>query len=90
MDFSEQGDVGKQLKLMPIDMMNRDKNKKLPLMQIEFIDSICLPVYEAFALISDKFGPLLERVKENRAQWLKTCWKKKRPCFNSESYLFSN
>ncbi|GIY07876.1 dual 3',5'-cyclic-AMP and -GMP phosphodiesterase 11, partial [Caerostris darwini] len=70
-EFFEQGDIQKQLKLEPLDMMNRDKKDKLPLMQVAFIDSICLPVYEAFTLISDKLRPLLEGVKENRAQWIK-------------------
>ncbi|GIY57385.1 dual 3',5'-cyclic-AMP and -GMP phosphodiesterase 11 [Caerostris darwini] len=70
-EFFEQGDVEKQLKLEPIDMMNRDKKDKLPAMQVGFIDSMCLPVYEAFARISDKLKPLLDGVQENRAQWLK-------------------
>ncbi|GIY30926.1 dual 3',5'-cyclic-AMP and -GMP phosphodiesterase 11 [Caerostris extrusa] len=76
-EFFEQGDAEKQLKLEPTDMMNRDKKDKLPLMQVAFIDSICLPLYEAFALISDKLGPLLEGVKENRAQWLKLAEEKR-------------
>lgn len=28
------------------DIMNREKESQLPLMQVNFIDSICLPVYE--------------------------------------------
>lgn len=28
------------------DIMNRDKQDQLPLMQVGFIDSICLPIYE--------------------------------------------
>ncbi|GIY28841.1 dual 3',5'-cyclic-AMP and -GMP phosphodiesterase 11 [Caerostris darwini] len=71
-EFFDQGDLEKQLKFEPIqDMMNRDKRDKLPLMQVGFIDSICLPIYEAFAMISNKLTPLLNGVKENRAQWLK-------------------
>ncbi|GIX74121.1 dual 3',5'-cyclic-AMP and -GMP phosphodiesterase 11 [Caerostris extrusa] len=66
-----------------IEMMNRDKKDKLPLMQVAFIDSICLPVYEAFAMILDKLGPLLEGVKENRAQWLKLAEEKN--TFSSEN-----
>ncbi|GIX73923.1 dual 3',5'-cyclic-AMP and -GMP phosphodiesterase 11 [Caerostris extrusa] len=74
---NQQGDVEKQLKLEPIDMMNRDKKDSLPLMQVEFIDSMCLPIYEAFAMISDKLTPLLDGVKENRAQWLKLAEERK-------------
>ncbi|GIY26707.1 dual 3',5'-cyclic-AMP and -GMP phosphodiesterase 11 [Caerostris darwini] len=82
-EFFEQGDVEKQLKLEPIDMMNRDKKDKFPLMQVAFIDSICLPVYEAFTMILDKLGPLLEGVKKNRAQWLKLAEEKN--TFSSEN-----
>lgn len=28
------------------DIMNREKEDQLPLMQVGFIDSICLPIYE--------------------------------------------
>ncbi|GIX82519.1 dual 3',5'-cyclic-AMP and -GMP phosphodiesterase 11 [Caerostris extrusa] len=66
------------------DMMNRDKKAMLPLMQVAFIDSICLPLYEAFAMISDKLCPLLAGVKENRAQWLKLA-EGKELCFSSEN-----
>ncbi|GIY87960.1 dual 3',5'-cyclic-AMP and -GMP phosphodiesterase 11 [Caerostris extrusa] len=76
-EFFEQGDVEKQLKMEPTDMMNRDKKDMLPLMQVAFIDSICLPLYEGFAMISDKLGPLLKGVKENRAQWLKLAEEKR-------------
>ncbi|GIY63836.1 dual 3',5'-cyclic-AMP and -GMP phosphodiesterase 11 [Caerostris darwini] len=82
-EFFEQGDVEKQLKFQPIDMMNRDKKEKLPLMQVKFIDSMCLPLYEAFAMISDKLTPMLDGVKENRAQWLKLA--KEKESYSSEN-----
>lgn len=34
------------------DMMNREKKDQLPAMQVGFIDSICLPVYDVSLLIS--------------------------------------
>lgn len=34
------------------DIMNREKESQLPMMQVNFIDSICLPIYE---VSSDKF-----------------------------------
>ena len=30
------------------DLMNREKEDELPLMQVGFIDSICLPIYEVY------------------------------------------
>ncbi|XP_064091745.1 dual 3',5'-cyclic-AMP and -GMP phosphodiesterase 11-like isoform X1 [Macrobrachium nipponense] len=69
-EFFEQGDIEKQeLKITPIDMMNREKKDKLPMMQVGFIDSICLPVYEAFAKLSPELKTLLEGVEENRRHW---------------------
>ncbi|XP_066992443.1 dual 3',5'-cyclic-AMP and -GMP phosphodiesterase 11 isoform X2 [Anabrus simplex] len=70
-EFFEQGDIERQeLNITPIDIMNREKEDQLPLMQVGFIDSICLPIYEAFAMLSDKLEPLVEGVRQNKAHWL--------------------
>jgi dual 3',5'-cyclic-AMP and -GMP phosphodiesterase 11 len=46
-EFFEQGDMERhELKITPIDIMNREKEDQLPIMQVGFIDSICLPIYE--------------------------------------------
>ncbi|XP_075230732.1 dual 3',5'-cyclic-AMP and -GMP phosphodiesterase 11-like isoform X2 [Lycorma delicatula] len=69
-EFFEQGDIERQeLNITPIDIMNREKQDQLPAMQVEFIDSICLPIYEAFAELSEPLKPLVEGVRENRAHW---------------------
>lgn len=34
--------------------MNREKEDQLPLMQVGFIDSICLPIYEVTQMASIK------------------------------------
>uniref|UniRef100_T1JHX2 3',5'-cyclic-GMP phosphodiesterase n=1 Tax=Strigamia maritima TaxID=126957 RepID=T1JHX2_STRMM len=71
-EFFEQGDIEKQeLKITPIDMMNRDKKDLLPTMQVGFIDAICLPVYRTFADLNGKLRPLLDGVEHNRAEWQK-------------------
>ncbi|KAK1131990.1 Dual 3',5'-cyclic-AMP and -GMP phosphodiesterase 11 [Melipona bicolor] len=71
-EFFEQGDIERRtLNITPIDIMNREKEDQLPMMQVGFIDSICLPIYEAFALLSDKLEPLVEGVRKNKQQWLK-------------------
>ncbi|XP_063703128.1 dual 3',5'-cyclic-AMP and -GMP phosphodiesterase 11 isoform X2 [Culicoides brevitarsis] len=70
-EFFEQGDMERQeLKITPIDIMNREKEDQLPMMQVNFIDSICLPVYEAFADLSDTLTPLVECVRDNRKHWI--------------------
>ncbi|XP_026835988.1 dual 3',5'-cyclic-AMP and -GMP phosphodiesterase 11 isoform X3 [Drosophila erecta] len=70
-EFFEQGDMEKQeLNITPIDIMNREKEDELPMMQVNFIDSICLPIYEAFATLSGKLEPLVEGVRDNRGHWI--------------------
>ncbi|XP_037960082.1 dual 3',5'-cyclic-AMP and -GMP phosphodiesterase 11 isoform X2 [Teleopsis dalmanni] len=70
-EFFEQGDMEKQeLNITPIDIMNREKEDELPMMQVGFIESICLPIYEAFAHLSDKLEPLVEGVRDNREHWI--------------------
>ncbi|XP_042148153.1 dual 3',5'-cyclic-AMP and -GMP phosphodiesterase 11 isoform X3 [Ixodes scapularis] len=70
MEFFQQGDMERQeLKIQPIDMMNRDKQDQLPAMQLGFIDSICLPLYRAFSRIHERLGALLEGVEHNRHEW---------------------
>lgn len=49
-EFFEQGDMERhELNITPIDIMNREKEDQLPMMQVGFIDSICLPIYEVSA-----------------------------------------
>lgn len=51
--------------------MNRDKMSKLPEMQIGFIDSICAPIYTAFAkLFPHELSPLLDGCLANRNLWV--------------------
>lgn len=46
-EFFEQGDIEKRdLKMVPMDMMNRDKKDELPTMQVGFVDSVCIPIYK--------------------------------------------
>ena len=46
-EFFEQGDLEKEkFQTKPIDMMNREKKDELPAMQVNFIDTICMPVYK--------------------------------------------
>ncbi|XP_055386324.1 dual 3',5'-cyclic-AMP and -GMP phosphodiesterase 11-like isoform X2 [Condylostylus longicornis] len=70
-EFFEQGDMEKEkLNITPIDIMNREKEDQLPMMQVGFIESICIPLYDAFAKLSDKLEPLVEGVRVNRKHWL--------------------
>jgi len=69
-EFFYQGDLEKQeLHLSPIPMMDRDYKDKLPAMQVEFIDQICLPVYQNLITLSDNLQPMLTGCQKNRENW---------------------
>ena len=67
-EFFYQGDLEKnELNINPIPMMDRAYKDKLPAMQVDFIDQICLPVYNSLANTSDHLKPMLNGKKENYA-----------------------
>ncbi|GIY06970.1 cGMP-specific 3',5'-cyclic phosphodiesterase [Caerostris darwini] len=70
-EFFQQGDLEKErLKEKPLPMMDREKEDELPDMQVDFIDCICLPVYEALTEVQPELNPLLQGCLENRKNWL--------------------
>jgi len=69
-EFFYQGDLEKQeLQMSPIPMMDRDYKDKLPAMQVEFIDQICMPVYHNITNLSDSLKPMLTGCQKNRENW---------------------
>uniref|UniRef100_A0A9J7WZI3 Phosphodiesterase n=1 Tax=Cyprinus carpio carpio TaxID=630221 RepID=A0A9J7WZI3_CYPCA len=69
-EFFEQGDKERrELNVEPIDLMNREKQDKIPSMQVSFIDAICTQLYEALTGFSEYCSPLLEGCRTNRQNW---------------------
>ena len=70
-EFFQQGDLERRdLKVEPIDMMNREKIENLPSMQVDFINAICSPIYQAFSQFSEgKLQPMVEGVDLNHGEW---------------------
>uniref|UniRef100_A0A8K9VDQ6 Phosphodiesterase n=1 Tax=Oncorhynchus mykiss TaxID=8022 RepID=A0A8K9VDQ6_ONCMY len=69
-EFFEQGDKEREeLNIEPTDLMNRDKQDKIPSMQVSFIDAICTQLYETLASMSESCSPLLEGCQKNRQNW---------------------
>ncbi|XP_029020124.1 cGMP-specific 3',5'-cyclic phosphodiesterase-like [Betta splendens] len=84
MEFFAQGDKEKEeLNVKPIDIMNRENSKRLPYMQVEYIDDICCPLYKALSRLFDACSPLLNGCKTNREKWLQLAEKEQKE--NSES-----
>ncbi|CAH8626313.1 unnamed protein product [Schistosoma guineensis] len=70
-EFFEQGDLEKErLNVTPAALMDRERSNELPNLQVSFIDSICMPIYEAIVQVSPNFEPLLKGCKRNRTCWL--------------------
>ncbi|XP_025423158.1 dual 3',5'-cyclic-AMP and -GMP phosphodiesterase 11-like isoform X3 [Sipha flava] len=79
-EFFEQGDIERRnFNLTPSDQMDRDKKDQLPMMQVGFIDSVCLPIYRAIADLSDTLEPLIEGIERNKAHWLEESKQTYRP-----------
>ncbi|KAA8594873.1 hypothetical protein FQN60_012008 [Etheostoma spectabile] len=71
MEFFAQGDKEKEeFKIKPIDIMNRENSTRLPYMQVEYIDDICYPLYEAVSRLFNTCSPLLKGCKKNRENWM--------------------
>ncbi|XP_065319651.1 cGMP-specific 3',5'-cyclic phosphodiesterase-like isoform X3 [Gordionus sp. m RMFG-2023] len=71
-EFFEQGDIEKKkLHMKPLPLMDRDKSSEMPKMQVDFINVVCLPLYEALAKLDDKLRPILQGVLDNKARWQK-------------------
>ncbi|CAG2102315.1 unnamed protein product [Medioppia subpectinata] len=69
-EFFEQGDLEREkLNQMPIAMMDREREHELPLMQVAFIDLICLPVYKILSDCWPRLLPLYKGCLANRDQW---------------------
>ncbi|XP_074599710.1 cGMP-specific 3',5'-cyclic phosphodiesterase-like isoform X2 [Brevipalpus obovatus] len=73
-EFFQQGDMEREkLNAKPIAMMDRECQDEFPAMQIEFIDSICLPIYETLAVCCPELLPLRDGCIENRKKWFELC-----------------
>ncbi|XP_067298062.1 cGMP-specific 3',5'-cyclic phosphodiesterase [Pseudorasbora parva] len=69
-EFYTQGDREKcELNIQPIEVMDRENSSRLPHMQVDYIDGICSPLYEALASICESCSPLKEGCRMNRKHW---------------------
>nr|XP_006005037.1 PREDICTED: dual 3',5'-cyclic-AMP and -GMP phosphodiesterase 11A [Latimeria chalumnae] len=69
-EFFEQGDRERsELKLTPSAIFDRNRKDELPRLQLEWIDGICMPLYEALVKVNKKLKPMLDSVAANRVKW---------------------
>nr|XP_056717172.1 dual 3',5'-cyclic-AMP and -GMP phosphodiesterase 11A [Euleptes europaea] len=69
-EFFEQGDRERsELKLTPSAIFDRNRKDELPRLQLEWIDSICMPLYQTLVKVNAKLKPMLDSVVANRSKW---------------------
>ncbi|XP_067890679.1 dual 3',5'-cyclic-AMP and -GMP phosphodiesterase 11A [Heterodontus francisci] len=69
-EFFEQGDRERsELKLTPSAIFDRNRKDELPRLQLEWIDGICVPLYEALVKVNPKLKPMLCGITRNRCKW---------------------
>ena len=71
-EFFSQGDIEKHIfNVKPTDMFNREKIDELPKMQVDFINSICQPIFCHFAQIFNGDFAYRDHVLINKLNWLR-------------------
>ncbi|MBN3300306.1 PDE11 phosphodiesterase, partial [Amia calva] len=50
-------------------IFDRNRKDELPGLQLEWIDGICSPLYEALVKVNPKLQPMLDLIQGNRAKW---------------------
>ncbi|XP_063285848.1 dual 3',5'-cyclic-AMP and -GMP phosphodiesterase 11A [Pelobates fuscus] len=69
-EFFEQGDRERsELKLTPSAIFDRNRKDELPRLQLEWIDNICMPLYQCLVKVNVKLKPMLDSVVANRIKW---------------------
>ncbi|XP_026084830.1 dual 3',5'-cyclic-AMP and -GMP phosphodiesterase 11A [Carassius auratus] len=73
-EFFEQGDRERsELKLTPAAIFDRNRKDELPVLQLEWIDGICKPLYEALVKLNRKLQPMVDGIDANRKKWEELC-----------------
>uniref|UniRef100_A0A3Q3VN09 Phosphodiesterase n=1 Tax=Mola mola TaxID=94237 RepID=A0A3Q3VN09_MOLML len=69
-EFFEQGDRERsELKLTPAPIFDRNRKDELPALQLEWIDGICKPLYQALLKLNRKLQPMVNGIDANRSKW---------------------
>ncbi|XP_037392682.1 dual 3',5'-cyclic-AMP and -GMP phosphodiesterase 11A [Pygocentrus nattereri] len=85
-EFFEQGDRERlELKLTPSAIFDRNRKDELPALQLEWIDGICKPLYEALVKLNRKLQPMVDGIDANRKKWEELCLSYQQVCRASES-----
>ncbi|KAF3839848.1 hypothetical protein F7725_018565 [Dissostichus mawsoni] len=86
-EFFEQGDRERsELKLTPAvsthafqAIFDRNRKDELPALQLEWIDGICRPLYQAMLKLNRKLQPMVDEIDANRNKWQELCLSDQEP-----------
>ncbi|VDO28866.1 unnamed protein product [Haemonchus placei] len=67
-EFFSQGDLEKQMGASPMEMMDRDR-AAVPKIQLDFMDTVALPVFEMVAKVVPEGQSTFEAISLNRQCW---------------------
>ncbi|KAK2910324.1 dual 3',5'-cyclic-AMP and -GMP phosphodiesterase 11A [Channa argus] len=85
-EFFEQGDRERsELKLTPAAIFDRNRKDELPALQLEWIDRICKPLYQALLKLNKKLQPMVDGIDANRKMWQELCSSCQQTCTVSVS-----
>lgn len=69
-EFFEQGDKERmELNIQPPALMDRERKHELPLLQIAWINDICLPLYKCLATINPSLQCMVDGAMANIEKW---------------------
>ncbi|TSM68862.1 Dual 3',5'-cyclic-AMP and -GMP phosphodiesterase 11A [Bagarius yarrelli] len=78
-------------------IFDRNRKDELPGLQLEWIDGICAPLYEALVKLNPKLQPMIDLIQANRAMWEELHQKRQRsqdlvklPSANCDSGIGNN
>ncbi|XP_037532932.1 dual 3',5'-cyclic-AMP and -GMP phosphodiesterase 11A [Nematolebias whitei] len=78
-EFFEQGDRERsELKLTPAAIFDRERKDELPALQLEWIDGICKPLYQALLKLNRKLQPMVDGINANWEKWQELCFSSQR------------
>jgi len=70
-EFCDQGDQERQMGLQPMELMDRFQYLKLPSLQIQFVQSLCIPAFKLLTNLLPKSKPYLDGLYSNLEKWEK-------------------
>ncbi|CAB1446386.1 unnamed protein product [Pleuronectes platessa] len=77
------GAVTRPWKISKQAIFDRNRKDELPVLQLEWIDGICKPLYQSLLKLNVKLEPMVEEIDANRKKWQDLCSTYQQTCSES-------